>query len=331
MRKAKHESKSAIWWTLAVLLASLLAVPVHAAKVPFPQIVVFGTSLSDPGNRFALTGGNNVPPSYREDFLLVPDAAYARGGHHLSDGATWIEQAAQALKVPSAGRPAFRGSSAATNYAVDGARAYVTSLGGIVDFPEQVDFFLQDVGQAAPSDALYVIEIGSNDAFDAFRAFLAQQDGGPILQAALSSYAIQLQRLYAAGARHFIVLSVPDISLTPAVRKLDTVLFPQQGIAQLASNLAQGFNAGLTGIVTQFDALAGVDVTTIDTFQLVDEIVAANGNGFGLTNVTDACIMPDTPPFQCQNRREYLFWDGIHPAQAGHGIIAQRVVSILMQ
>jgi hypothetical protein len=60
--------------------------------------------------------------------------------------------------------------------------------------------------------------------------------------------------------------------------------------------------------LAQFDALAGVDVTTIDVFQLLHEVVAANGSGFGLTNVTDACIMPNTPPFQCQRPREYLFW-----------------------
>jgi len=127
-------------------------------------------------------------------------------------------------------------------------------------------------------------------------------------EAALGSLAIQLQRLYAAGARHFLVWNVPDISLAPAVRKLDTELLPQQGIAQLASSLSQGFNAGLAPILAQFDALAGVDVTTIDVFQLLHEVVAANGSGFGLTNVTDACIMPNTPPFQCQRPREYLFW-----------------------
>ena len=79
-----------LWTSLAVaaaLATVTLTVPV-SAKAPFGGIVVFGTSLSDPGNAFALRGGTNTPPDYDIDPLLVPSAPYARGGHHFSNGAT---------------------------------------------------------------------------------------------------------------------------------------------------------------------------------------------------------------------------------------------------
>ena len=76
-------------------------------RAPYSAIVVFGTSLSDSGNAFALRGGTNTPPDYILDPLLVPAAPYARGGHHFSNGATWVEQFARSLRLAGSVRPAF--------------------------------------------------------------------------------------------------------------------------------------------------------------------------------------------------------------------------------
>ena len=78
---------------VTVLSVATVSVP-GAAAAPFGRIVAFGTSLSDSGNAFALRGGANTPPDYLLDPLLVPNAPYARGGHHFSNGATWVEQLA---------------------------------------------------------------------------------------------------------------------------------------------------------------------------------------------------------------------------------------------
>jgi len=57
--------------------------------------------------------------------LLVPGAPYARGVHHLSNGATWVEQFARSVPLAGSVRPAFASDSlGATNYAVGAARAY---------------------------------------------------------------------------------------------------------------------------------------------------------------------------------------------------------------
>src|SRR5262245_37149922 len=109
---------------LSLVALVLLAPSWAAAQVTFQRIVVFGTSLSDPGNAFALLGQANTPPYDTLDPFLIPSAPYARGGHHFSNGATWIEQLARPLGFAGDVRSAFQGSGVrSSNYAVGGARA----------------------------------------------------------------------------------------------------------------------------------------------------------------------------------------------------------------
>src|SRR5262245_37755746 len=107
-------------WPLMSLLALVLPTQSWAAaNVTFDRIVVFGTSLSDPGNAFALTGQETTPLYDTLNQLLIPDAPYARGGHHFSNGATWVEKFARPFGLTGTVRPAFQSASAkATNYAV---------------------------------------------------------------------------------------------------------------------------------------------------------------------------------------------------------------------
>ena len=313
--------KTAVFGAVAIL-AFATAVVRTAAKGPFASIVAFGASLSDSGNAFAMRGGANTPPDYLLDPLLVPSAPYARGGHHFSNGATWIEQFARSQGLAGSVRPAYQSSGNGTNYAVGGARAWEDGLN--VNLSSQVDAFLGDVGGLAPSDALYTIEMGGNDIRDALVAYPTGH--GAILKAANISMFNNILRLYAAGARTFIVWRAPNVGLTPAIRRLDTI---SPGAAQLANGLTQGFNAGLDGVVAQLSAaLPGIRIVRLDAFGLLNHIVA-DPAAFGLTDVTSACVTPNIPPFTCQSPDEFLFWDGIHPSNAVHAIIANEAALAL--
>ena len=323
-------------WTLATLFAVACVAPqLASAQGSTKRIVVFGTSLSDPGNAFALAGGVNTPPNYLQDIFMVPSAPYAQGGHHLTNGATWIEQLARPMGLAGTVRPAFRGSAGATNYAVAGTRAFDDGDPSTFQLSTQVDAFLQSLGgNPVPADWLVVMEMGSNDVRDAFVAGLSDPAlAGTIFLGALQSITDNLARLRAAGATNFLIWSsVPNIGVTPAVRTLAGALQMQTGIPAaffigLATGAAADFSAGLQAIAAGLQA-SGANVTRLDVFPMVNGLVT-NPASFGLTNVTMPCITPSIAPFKCQNPDEYLFWDGIHPTSAVHGILAQEAAAAL--
>jgi len=305
---------------------------------PFDRIVVFGGSLSDTGNAFVLLSDPsafdigqgcdlgtpaNVPPYDALDDLLIPDGTYAKGGHHVTNGATWIEQLAQGQGLSGNVRPALRNSGTkASNYAVGGARAN--------DYPcrfnlsDQLNAYLNDF-PVTSEKTLVAIEMGGNDVRDAL-AGLPFVDPTPTILGALTNISNTIQTLYAQGARKFLLLNVPAAGYTPAVRMLD-VVYP--GTADAANYLSEIFNAGLAQM--QYDLnqnLPGIDVRTVDLYALLVEIIN-NPASFGIINTEDACVTPNVPSFTCKNPDTYFFWDGIHPTKVIHGIMAQRAAEVL--
>lgn len=318
------------WIPAALLLLTLLPGLANAHKV-FDHILVFGDSLSDPGNAYYLLGTALTPPYAALDELLVPDAPYAIGGHHFSNGPTWIEQLARSLDQRSAVGPAFgpgaQGHGWRTNYAVGSARA--RDVGSGVDMTAQVNTYLARFASPPGGDDLYVIEFGGNDVRDAIAA-LALDPGGTtsagILDAALTAISDNLASLYAGGARTFLIVNAADLSLTPAISILDVI---SPGSAMAAAIASAQFNAGLDALIGQFESqLPDVSVTRFDIYHLLQAMVA-DPAAFRLSDATDACIMPNIPPYSCLTPKRYLFWDGIHPTRTGHGIFAQQARALL--
>lgn len=308
----------AIRFVVVSCVACALAAPGSAdAQSRFSGVVVFGTSLSDPGNAFALTGDAARPPDFTLNPFLIPSAPYAKGGHHFSNGATWVEQFGRDLGLGHSVRAAFSHPKA-TNYAVGAARAYDDGVN--FNLSQQVDMFLERFENVAPFQSLYVIEMGSNDIRDAFSLYASGANGGPIMAQAIGSIAANIQRLYAAGAREFLVWLPPNVALTPAIRSL-----PPAAQA-LAGQLTQIFDTNLDGVLTQLSAnLPGTSIARLDAYALLNAIVA-HPEAFDLENVTTACLRPTVRPFICDDVDEFLFWDGIHPTKAGHAIVAEEAV-----
>lgn len=306
---------------LGIALFSLTVLaPASPVAADSPRrFVVFGDSLSDPGNAFVLTRRLEVPPFDS----LIPDAPYARGALHFSNGPTWVEQLSLINHaLPSAG-PGFLRPRAFSNYAVGGARA---RLPGPVDLSAQVRLFEDEFRGHAPAGALYVMWTGGNDVRDALEALAPDPTGATsvfILQQAVFSIRDNLLVLYGSGARKFLVPNAPDIGLAPAVR----LLGPQvQGAASFLSNQ---FNGGLELMLQGLEAGLGVEIVRLDVFGILHEI-AAEPARFDLTDVTGPCIRLNvTARAFCERPGQFLFWDGIHPTVAGHRILAQRAHAAL--
>lgn len=318
---------------LAGLCALALLLPASARaderdvdQPPFDRIVVFGDSLSDPGNAFLLTGRNISAPDYGMSGLAlvtrIPDLPYAVGGNRFSNGPTWIEQLARPLGLSSSVKPAFLQSiDGSANYAVGGATAR-DGVTGEVSLSAEVSNFLRDAGPHVSPRALYVVEIGGNDV----RGAIAGEKNA--IPDALSAVATQITRLYLAGARTFLVTNVPNLGRAPAITRLDAYLHATQGVpagALIAGATAAsvGYNGGLAQVLSALSAgLPGIDIVRVDVFAAVEAVVS-RPHRFGLQNATDTCIEPFTPqPSRCAHPNQYLFWDGVHPTRAGHAIFA---------
>lgn len=298
-----------IGFVLAGLLA--LSLGAHARERDYPRVVAFGDSLSDPGNAFLLIRDVEVPP-----FELIPDAPYARGGLHFSNGRTWIEQLAGDLSVGVSAGPGLLKSPVFSNYAVGGARARAT---GPFDLGTQVNFYLAEAGGTASPTALYSVFAGSNDVRDALESLAVDPTGATaagMLVAALTAVRDNIVALAGAGARTFLVPNMPNFALVPAVRL-------QGPAAQAAGQwLSSSYNDGLEATLSALEGALPVTIVRLDVYTLVNQVVAMPGV-YGLAEVERTCITPGVRRgAYCSRPDDYLFWDGIHPTRAGHAILA---------
>jgi phospholipase/lecithinase/hemolysin len=338
-------------WLFSIVVAIAVLAPSGASADDrfhhhrlIDRIVVFGDSLSDSGNAFALNGGVFVaPPDYGmagvdpvtgipEVIPLIPAAPY-KSERFTNANRTWVELIAGAAGLGAYTKPAFAGSDGrASNYAVGGARA--NAVGPAPHLSQQVGFFLLGSGGSDLSSALVVIEIGGNDIRDAVLAVVQSQNpmaGIPIVQGAADLVRHNIQLLYGAGARKFLVWNAPDLGSTPAFQRLND-LVPQLGainIAGIATFHSVAYNAFLAGHLQDLAAnLEGIDIVPFNVFEKLGEI-QEHPRRFGLRDATTACIEPNvpplfasSPPFRCKHPEQHFSWDGIHPTRAGHRIIA---------
>jgi phospholipase/lecithinase/hemolysin len=299
----KSLARLVCFFTIAVLIASSGA---HAA---YTSLIFFGDSLTDSGNN-AFVLAPNVTPVPIPGNTFIPTFPYASGTY--SDAQVWAEFFASSLGLSA--DPSLLGG---TNYAFGGAR---TSGFGLLTptLEQQATFFLFDHGDVAPSDALYVLAGGGDDARDALVDIAGCGADllciGGIITSAASDYALAIAtivgQLQAAGAEDIIVWNVPDLGAAPAV--------VAAGASEIASQIASDMNDAL---LTTIGGIPGV--TIFDIFGLVDDVMG-NPALFGLTNVTDACAQ-----FLDCDPSTYLFWDGIHPTSAGHLIISNAMLALV--
>jgi phospholipase/lecithinase/hemolysin len=290
---------------LIVLAIGGLLPSARAASID--AIYAFGDSLSDVGNIYTLTGHT------------IPGAPYANG--QFSNGPVWVQDLATDLGVG----PLSPSLAGGTDYAYGGAETGTTPVHTANTFDltgtgGQITQF-QSAHATADPKALYTIWIGSNDLLDILTGAPSSDYGADIADA-VTNVDNAINALAADGAKNFLVVTVPDLGVTPEA--IADGPAAQAG----ASALAMGFNNGL---VSSADAIAGLDglhLSILNTYSLLDAIVA-DPSGFDFTNVTQPCVTGATDYIggtACAStlaaQDKYLFWDNLHPTAAGHAIVA---------
>jgi phospholipase/lecithinase/hemolysin len=305
----KMQRKATVYLTV---WTTLLILPFPAWAGPFSQLVVFGDSLSDTGNTYALTNST------------YPPAAYGYDAGRFSNGPIWVEQLASRLGVTTP-TPSLHGG---LDYAFGGAATGSTPLGdqlgtpagysplltpagqfvaNVPSMPTQIADYISSLsgGKASPG-ALFILWGGANDFFD------GQTDPSVPAQ----NIANELTTLIGAGAKNFLIPNLPDLAETPYGIANPSL---QPGLLALSA----GFDYYLSADLAQVEAVnPGVRITLLDTFNLFQQ-VQANPSQFGLTNVTDMAILNPSAASR------YLFWDDVHPTTVGHGLIANAAFDAL--
>ncbi|MBI3854025.1 MAG: SGNH/GDSL hydrolase family protein [Verrucomicrobia bacterium] len=278
--------KNLAFATLAIALLFQTSITRADDSTPFSRIFVFGDSLSDTGNLFRLSGGFPPPP-------------YFEG--RASNGRLWVEQLADALGMSIA---------PGDNYAVFGATTGDFNLNdglngrvypGLLD---EIASFTTTRSAAEAQGALFVVWAGANDFF---LALATGQAPAVLIGNGVGNTVQAIQQLWQAGARHIMVVNVPDLGLTPFALGL--------GIGSPLTQLSAAYNQVLNSALDSF-ASAGIPTIRVDAFALLREMVAQPAQ-FGFTNVTDQLIVVGG------NADEFLFWDRVHPTTKGHAVVAK--------
>jgi phospholipase/lecithinase/hemolysin len=331
--------KSSLLMVLTVLATALTLMPAYG-RGSERELVVFGDSLSDTGNKLAVRGILNAPPYDGLNRFGVPSDAYDEPGENFTNGLTWIEIVAEALDSGRAALPVLgphRHQDIAGNYAWGGAHAADPVVpDGNRHLTEQVQSYLADTNYAVDPDTLHVVMIGGNDVIEALLILAADPPTAypaavARLEAALAAITSNLRALRSAGASKFLLINVPDVSLVPAIGDGGRLITRCFAAALNAPDMPAApcpvidLSSSLPEIAGNL-AAEGAEVTLVDAYALMSALASDPGAfGFGADPDTP-CVRP---PIRCPNANDHLFWDGLHPTEAVHRLLASIVTSRL--
>lgn len=312
---------------LAILVWSCAPSAAGAVPAQISSLFVLSDSLLDNGNS-GLVSQDAVGD-------VFPPFPYFQG--RFSNGPVAVEYL---WKILNPGDNGFAASLAGgTNYAIGGATSGSASYQSVnPSVPEPLRTLYASYGNAwqlaafeldnplfDPDESLFLIWLGANDVFyygatAELPGTVPGSSGGPdLISNAIANIVASVEFLADQGAKHFMVLNMPDLGAVPEFL----------GNAELTS-LASTFNLNLSIALGALDAAdAGIEILVYDAFTALNEIIA-NPAAYGLTVVDQACIA-NLLSGVCNlgNWNEWLFWDGVHPTTRVHQIIAEQLAEQL--
>lgn len=283
-----------------LFLLIILLVPVSVTAAGFSTLYTFGDSLSDPGNIPRVSG------------IAYPPAPYSN--YRFSNGPVAVQYLAPLLRLPIANGKNYAQGGATTGFdnifnAANGGPITDNSLSGVLG---QVQYYLNGTHRA-DARALYVIWAGPNDLLQGLRN-PAAFDAPVAIGRAVNNLSTAIMNLAGAGARHFLILNMPDLGLTPRIYGT-----PSQATGTQLSAL---FNQRLAMASTSLQISLGVRITLFNTSGLLNTIIA-NPETYGFINVSGQCIQHAACVADPAMAAAYLFWDDLHPTTHGHQVLAR--------
>lgn len=310
------------------LLAASLGLSAVGAQA-YSAVYAFGDSLSDNGNLYAATSGLAAAGAFP---MALPQASDYWNGR-FSNGQVAVEVLAGELGIGLVDM-AYGGATTAL------APSYATPLGTFdTGVSAQVAGYLGATGGAADSAGLYVVWAGSNDLRDAFASLADPTLTLAQLQTQLSNASATVignllstvGTLYAAGARDFLLPTLPDFGLTPEGQAAQS-LIPASVFS--LSDFSTSFDAALAQAYGSLEAaLPGATLTVFDTLA-IQRAVYADPAAYGIGDVDTPCFSGyvGVAGAQCAAgfATDAMFWDKVHPSAITHQVLGEAMAAELM-
>jgi len=277
---------------VVALLLSLLLTALSVQATTPKEIVVFGDSTSDVGNLYILFGSPAGDPSFTNG--------------RVGDGPNWTDYLASYYKHVLGMSPSLAGGS---NYATSGAdTTFGAGCIGLGSTGQQVMEFLNaNPSIESTGNKLFVFWAGANDILC----------GQPDMTVPTGNIVTQISMLYDAGARHFLVLNMLPVGLTP---------YGLSGGPDFSSELTERVAAFNDELLAQLGSYKcnypAAHFYAMDVHQIYLDVLA-NPGLYGFLNVTDPALYvggdPDTS----------LWWDFVHTTTRFHALVAEQAADLL--
>ncbi len=339
---------------------------------PIHRLFIFGDSLSDIGNLQAAT--LSLMPSTKNYFM-----------GRFSNGDIWIDDLATDYGTTVNDHQFIK------DYAVGGATAFpyvnevsIFHLGYrlVGSLGTQLYDFSKVYHQFKPTD-LIIVWIGTNDLLWAGDMFFCGEltpacindqvqvaDQKQIIQWAITAVKNQVQKMETDdGARHIILVGLPDFSITPRY------VFGQHSVTTLKQADVKAYNDKLKTFVKENQS-AGHDITYYDLNKVLKTLIHSKAElaQYKITDVRHSCLYRGGEPaqnnwqaiaFDSRNPlsiyatipvfrdalpnladynnhilpkftdkacgTHYLFWDTLHPTKIGHLVIVQHLLDYILR
>lgn len=217
------------------------------------------------------------------------------------------------------------------------------------------------------SSTLFIIWIGGNDYLNPLNSRLdtdifIDEPNNPrigsnvVMKNVINNITRNMERLYHAGARNFMVVNLADMGVMPKVsrithfheNRLETVDEKIIGLSKALTNITKQHNFLLAKAVKEFGKThKGTTITEVDTFKTFspmlspdvetkegsfmkkalepDFVKTVKANGQSVT-INKACyyggIWPSRSAKRCKDPSRLWFWDEVHPSSFTHCLFA---------
>jgi outer membrane lipase/esterase len=225
------------------------------------------------------------------------------------------------------------------NYACGGARTAAEPGVNFFWAPNvnaQIQNYLSTAPQVLDPKALYFIWAGANDMLFGISSQLSPPAFLQLIDTTTTQIALQVKTLARRGAKRIVVLSLPNIGVTPFVEELAQQI-GDPTLPATMKNLSFIFNSLLNqklGALNAFKKRRGIKILYFDTYAALDGLIknalagvptVVSGQSFYFNNVTDPVCTSLTAISCTQTSNYHLFADSVHPTDEAHRALSLEV------